>query len=88
MGRMGLEAMIEEGGEALALIWHLRANLYPPMTYWGDAAAAALAAVREGDPDRQIELPTGVTVRADGSSTSPASTIVGALQLDAFLEAP
>jgi hypothetical protein len=90
MGRLSAADMIEHTTTEQALAWHLTANHYPPVptsmvavcleaieitnkANWGDAAYS--------DP---IELPDGVTWR--GNNYAPASAIIEAHHLDAFLD--
>lgn len=62
-----------------ALIWHLQYNHYPPISLaFLHAVREALTAVREGDFDRPIELPSKSRVRA--------AAIVEQLHLEAFLD--
>jgi hypothetical protein len=84
MGRSGLIGMIEAAGAQQALVWHLRANLFPPKPEMGDAATDAIAAVREGEPDREIELPIETFYR--GRPTAAGGASAEALRLDVFLE--
>jgi hypothetical protein len=86
MGRLGLESMIEEAGQPMALIWHLQANLYPPRPEMRNAASEAIEAVRDGTPEHEVELPIGAFFK--GRPTAPARSIVEELRLEAFLDAP
>lgn len=79
-------ALVGEGtiGLEAALSWHLGHNHYPPIPdSFIPAAVAAIAAANEGEWDREIELPEGITYR--GESTAPASAIIEQHHLDAFL---
>lgn len=63
---------------------HLQANHYPPVpTSMVKPCIDAIDAYYEDDYERQIELPEGVSWR--GNTTAPASAIVEAHHLDAWL---
>lgn len=50
--------------EEVALAAHLRGNFYPPLPIeLLPACRATLAALREDDPDRRIDMPRGVLWR-------------------------
>lgn len=89
MGRMnaiGFAASVAEGQITLdaALSWHLSANHYPPVpSSMIEPCKRAIEAANEGEWDRAIELPEGVSYR--GESTAPASAIIEQHHLDSFL---
>jgi len=63
---------------------HLTANHYPPVpTTMILACIKAIDAGNEGEWDRQIELPEGVSWR--GNRTASASAIIEAHHLDTWL---
>lgn len=67
------------------LAYHLTANHYPPIpTLMVGTCVAAIDAVNEYDPYREIELPDGVSYR--GSDTAPAVAIVEQHHLEAWLD--
>lgn len=66
------------------LAYHLQANHYPPVPVaMVDACIEAIDAYWEEDYHREIELPAGVSWR--GNTSCPASAIVDAHHLDAWL---
>lgn len=63
----------------------LQNNHYPPVpTSMVFPCIAAITAVNESDPGKLIELPDGVLWR--GKTSAPASAIVEAHHLDAWLD--
>jgi len=80
MGRFGAESMKEvadDMGISLRqqLSWHLTGNHYPPVpTSMIEPCIQAIEAVREGDSEREIALPEGVSWR--GRETALAYAIV------------
>lgn len=63
---------------------HLTANHYPPVPVsMVQPCIDAIDAYHDEDYQRQIELPEGISWR--GNSTAPASAIVKAHHLDAWL---
>lgn len=69
----------------IALSYHLQNNHYPPVPVsMIPACIAAIAAFKQGDYNRAIALPDGVSYR--GQDEAPASAIVEAHHLDAFIE--
>ena len=91
MGRLSLIGMIEMAGEDVALAWHMDANIYPPRPALKSVAKAAIVAVREGEPERLIELPTGYSFGRPENPDAwkakvPAGHVIHELRLDAFLE--
>jgi len=87
VGRASLEGMLEAGmlEEDQVLLWHLTSNHYPPVPpIMLGPCKQAIEAVREGELEREIELPAGVAWR--GRATAPARAIFEGLHLDAFLE--
>lgn len=78
--------MVSDGTMTLeqALSYHLTSNHYPPVpTSMIPICIEAINAFNEGDYDRLITLPEGVSYR--GSDKAPSSAIVEAHHLDAFL---
>ena len=64
---------------------HFSSNCYPPVPqFMVQVAIDAIDAVNEGDYDRQIDLPAGVSFR--DSKTVSASDVVDQLRLDAWIE--
>jgi len=88
MGRLGAESMKEvadDMGISLRqqLSWHLTGNHYPPVpTSMIEPCIQAIEAVREGDSEREIALPEGVSWR--GRETAPAYAIVEAHHLETW----
>lgn len=67
-----------------SLAMHLQANHYPPVpTSMVQPCIDAIDAYHDEDYQREIELPEGVSWR--GNTTAPASAIVEAHHLDAWL---
>jgi hypothetical protein len=67
------------------LAYHLRANHYPPIpAIMVGTCIAAIDAVNDYDPYREIELPDGVSYR--GSDAAPAYAIVEQHHLNAWLD--
>ena len=67
-----------------SLKFHLQANHYPPVPVtMVQPCIDAIDAYHDEDYDRQIELPDGISWR--GLHTAPASAIVEAHHLDAWL---
>jgi len=63
---------------------HLRHNHFPPVTEsMVTPCIEAIQAYVEGDPNRPIELPLGVTWK--GFETAPASQIIWGHHLEAWL---
>lgn len=68
-----------------ALHYHLTANHYPPIPATCiEAAKEAIAAIEAGEYNKAITLPAGAAYR--DSSTAPASAVVEAWHLDAFID--
>jgi len=88
MGRLGAESAKEVGDEMgislhQQLSWHLTGNHYPPVpTSMIEPCIQAIEAVREGDSEREIALPKGVSWR--GRETAPAYAIVEAHHLETW----
>ena len=82
---MGHSTALELAGLERGLEYHLAYNHYPPVPLeMVDPCKAAIAAYAEEEYDRMIELPAPITWR--GQSCAPASAIVDAHHLHAFLE--
>ncbi len=68
-----------------ALVYHLTANHYPPVPVsMVEPCSKAIDAYWEEDYDRPIDLPEGISWR--GNSSAPASAIIEAHHLDAWLQ--
>jgi hypothetical protein len=66
---------------------HLRSNHIPPIpTAFADAAAAAIAAIEEGNPERLISYGEGRT--ANGRPADTAADIAEAMHLASMIEEP
>lgn len=64
---------------------HLQSNHYPPVPReMVDPCKAAIFAYLDEDYDKEIELPSPITYK--GRSTAPASAIVEAHHLHAFID--
>ena len=85
--QMGLNTAIDlEASLSLeaGLAYHLQANHYPPVPVaMMQPCIDAIDAYWEEDYQRQIDLPKDITWR--GQNTAPASAIVEAHHLDAWL---
>ncbi len=67
-----------------ALRWHLQCNHYPPIpTYMVEPCKQAIVACNDGEWDRLIDLPNGVTYR--GSTEATASEIARSHHLDSWI---
>lgn len=85
MGSTQAREMAERLELDQALTWHLRANHYPPIPLeMVEVCKDAIVAFNELDYNREIDLPLGTTYR--GLTTAPASAIVDAHHLDAWIE--
>lgn len=90
MGSLQAAAFAEAVGDGdisleSALSWHLRANHYPPVPEtMVPVCIAAIDAANEGDWDRSIDLPEGVSYR--DQTTAPARAIIEGHHLDSFLD--
>ena len=63
---------------------HFSSNCYPPVPQsMVETARSAIIAVADGDIDREIDLPSGVSWR--DQSTVPAHEAVNGLHLEAFV---
>lgn len=90
MGRAAAEDM-SEIGDALGislrqqLSWHLSSNHYPPVPQsMITPCVNAIEAYNEGEPNRLIDLPDGVSWR--GHSNAPATAIIEGHHLECFLD--
>jgi hypothetical protein len=82
---MGYSTALDLAGLERGLEYHLAYNHYPPVPLdMVEPCKAAIAAYHEEDYDRDIELPSPITWRGQGSA--PASAIVDAHHLRAFIE--
>ncbi len=85
MGALQAHEMAELTDIYTALTWHLRANHYPPVpSEMIPVCIEAIEAVNDYDEAREIDLPLGTSWR--GLTTAPASAIVEAHHLDAWIE--
>jgi hypothetical protein len=85
MGSMTAMAIAEALPIDEALAYHLRVNHYPPIPLeMVEVCKNAIEAFHELDWHRKIDLPIGVSYR--GLTTAPASAIVEAHHLDAWIE--
>ena len=85
MGRMQADAMSEVADIDTALSWHFSSNHYPPLSpSLIGPAKLAIEAANEGDWDKLIELPDGITFR-DGTS-APAGEMVSNFHLDSWID--
>jgi len=82
---MNTADMIEHGGHAAALAWHLRHNHYPPVpSSMIPTCCDAIAAANAGDWDALTALPDGVTYQ--GRNTAPVWAIIEAHHLAPFVD--
>lgn len=81
-----LAAMVvrEDIGLDMALQVHLGSSHHPPVTFMAQVCKAAILAVEQGEPERRIALPTGVSHRKYGTQV-PASEIVAEYRLEVFV---
>jgi hypothetical protein len=78
MGFMSALDMRNFLAEERALEWHLQSNHYPPINLvFMDTARKALAAARDEEWDKEIEMPNGLV--------KTAAQIVEDMHLEAFL---
>ena len=85
MGRLAAEDMAAHADIDSALSWHLRCNHYPPVpSSMIQPCKAAIEACNEGNTDRIIPLPAGVSWR--DSRGAPAWAIVASHHLEPWLE--
>jgi hypothetical protein len=85
MGRNLAEELAGSLGLRQSLAIHLRSNHYPPVpTSMIEPCIEAIQACNEGDYDRQIDLPEGVSWR--GKTQAPAHAIAESHHLDAWIE--
>jgi len=88
MGRMALDDMMVWAGEDdmdSVLSWHLFSNHFPPLPEGTLALAKeVIAAFREGEPDRKIDISSIGAHRRHGTSV-PARVCAEAWHLDAFI---
>lgn len=82
MGSTSLAAMLESTDPGIALLWHLEANLWPPIRgpHAWQLAHAAINACIEEEPDRAMD---GIVGR-DGGPV-PAWRIVEDWHLEQFI---
>jgi hypothetical protein len=86
MGRLMADELAHSLSMRQALAIHLTSNHYPPVpTSMIEPCIEAIQACNEGDYDRQIDLPEGVSWR--GKPQSPAHAIVEGHHLDCWIEA-
>ena len=84
MGYTTALAFADELSLEAGLAYHLQANHYPPVPVsMVDACIASIEAYEQEDYQREIDLPEGVSWR--GQTSCPASAIVEAHHLDAWL---
>jgi len=70
MGSTQLAGMREMVGDD-CLEWRLTSNHYPPLpTILIDACREALAALRDEESDRKIDMPEGIQFRGKDSATA------------------
>lgn len=85
MGSIGVMGMLEATDQDTALRWHLTSNHFPPVPEsMVEACKAAIDAMNDGNPDKPIPLPEGITYR--GMSYSFAYLLVDSLHLEYFLD--
>ena len=80
MGYTGAMGMAESGISLDTMLgWHLQSNHYPPIDLvFVPICIEALDAILDEEPDRQIELPTGLNLTA--------AQIVEEVHLEPFLD--
>ena len=87
MGRLYAEGIREtETSLEQQLAWHFTGNCYPPVPLQmiPVAVAAIEAIVSDGEWDRMIDLPEGVSFR--GSDQVRAADVADQFRLDAWLD--
>jgi hypothetical protein len=84
MGYTTALSLAEDLSLDAGLAYHLQANHYPPVPVsMVEPCIQAIDAYYEEDFDREINLPEGISWR--GKTSCPASAIVDAHHLDAWL---
>lgn len=79
--------MTDMVGLDAALHYHLTANHFPPIpAEMVSVAKAAIEAATDGDYERAIELPGGITYR-DGATEVAALAVIESLHLEPFVDA-
>lgn len=87
MGRVFAESLASETGLSLKaqIEIHLTSNHYPPLpAFMVDVCVKAIEAGNEGDWDREIAMPEGVTYKEN--TTAPAWAIIEQHHLDSWLK--
>ncbi len=85
---MGLATSLDIADSGLnlrdQLVWHLRANHYPPVPVeMVEPCIMALNLASNDEWDARVQLPEGITYRGEGSA--PASVIIEQHHLDAWV---
>lgn len=84
MGQQSLEGMLEVLDYDSALRWHLTNNHFPSVPLaMVEPCKNAIQAFLDDMPDKEIQLPKGVSWR--GRDTAPATAIIDGHHLDSFL---
>ena len=95
MGKITDEELRSELDESAAVSAHIATNLYPsPGAAWSECGLKAIEAIKDGEPDRRVELPqlTGCYLARERGGSSfytkdaPAWRVVEGLRLEAFVE--
>lgn len=86
MGNLSAIDMAEHADLTTGIAWHLTANHYPPVpTSMVPVCVEAIDACNEGDFDRLIDLPEGISWRHQ--SHAPAWAIAESHHLDSWIDA-
>lgn len=85
MGSLQAHEMAQLTSLEQGLTWHLQCNHYPPVPLsMLPVCVEAIEAYNEGDANRGITLPGGISYR--GKAAAPAWAIVEQHHLDAWLD--
>jgi len=85
MGLQNLNGMRDLLAFDAALEWHLRYNLYPPVSsYFKDLAIEAIAAAKDGDWDKELHFHRGP--HNTGEDVATVRQVMDSLYLEGFLD--
>jgi hypothetical protein len=85
MGYTSLVGIASAVDRRTSLQWHLQHNHFPPVpVFMVPVCEAAIDACLEGDDERPVDLPEGLTWR--GRSSAPAWAVVEGHHLEYYLD--
>lgn len=85
MGRMGLEAMMEQATTDQVLVWHLTSNHFPPLPVsLVGSVKRAITNADHGDWNKKVRM-DGIMCRQHGR-LCPTWHLVEIAHLDSFIE--